>query len=103
VSKPLTVAIPHRLGKDEALRRLRSGFESVRKNYANLIAIDEEAWIGERLSFRVRSLGQPASGTIDVADDHVLLTVTLPWLLAGLAEKIIPAIRKEGVLMLERK
>ena len=26
-----------------------------------------------------------ANGTIDVADDHVRLEVTLPWLLAGIA------------------
>jgi len=40
---------------------------------------------------------------IDVADDHVRLEVTLPWLLAKIAEKFTPAIRKEGVLMLEKK
>jgi hypothetical protein len=103
VPKPLTVSIPHRLGKDEALRRLRSGLGSVRTNYGNVIAIEEEVWAGDRLSFRVRSLGQSAAGSIDVAEDHVLLEVSLPWLLATLAEKIIPTIRKEGVLMLEKK
>jgi hypothetical protein len=44
-----------------------------------------------------------ASGTIDVADDHVRLTVTLPWLLAQLAEKMRPLIRDQGQLMLEKK
>jgi hypothetical protein len=29
--------------------------------------------------------------------------VSLPWLLAKLAEKLAPAIRKEGVLLLEKK
>jgi hypothetical protein len=48
-------------------------------------------------------LGQTASGTIDVAQDHVRLEVTLPGLLAAFAEKIAPAIRKEGTLMLEKK
>jgi hypothetical protein len=32
----------------------------------------------------------------------VRLEVTLPWLLAKLAEKFTPAIRKEGTLMLEK-
>jgi len=49
------------------------------------------------------SLGQIAAGTIDVADDHVRIEVTLPWLLAKFAEKIAPAIRKEGTLLLEKK
>jgi hypothetical protein len=33
----------------------------------------------------------------------VRLEVTLPWLLAKLAENLTPAIRKEGTLMLEKK
>ncbi len=55
------------------------------------------------MQFRVRALGQGANGKIDIFDDHVLLEVTLPWLLAKFAEKLVPAIRKEGVLMLEKK
>jgi hypothetical protein len=43
------------------------------------------------------------SGGIDVADDHVRLEVVLPWLLAMIAEKIQPLIRKEGTLMLDKK
>jgi hypothetical protein len=101
--KPLTVSIPHRLGQAEALRRIRSGLGSVRAHYSSLLAIDEEVWAGNRLTFRVSSMGQSAAGTIDVADDHVLLEVMLPWLLGMLAEKIVPAIRKEGTLMLEKK
>jgi hypothetical protein len=102
-SKPLTVSIPHRLGQAEALRRLKSGLGTVRANYSQLLAIDEEVWSGNRLTFRVRAMGQAAAGTIDVADDHVLLEVTLPWLLGVLAEKFVPAIRKEGTLLLEKK
>ena len=43
------------------------------------------------------------SGLIDFADDHVRLEVTLPWLLAMIAEKLTPMIRKEATLMLEKK
>jgi hypothetical protein len=103
MSKPLTVSIPHRLGEAEALRRLKSGLGTVRANYSQFLAIDEEVWSGNRLTFRVRAMGQAAAGTIDVADDHVLLEVTLPWLLGVLAEKLVPAIRKEGTLLLEKK
>ena len=103
MSQPLVVSIPHRLGKAEAVRRLQTGLGSVRMNYGQLLAVQEEVWTGDHLQFRVSALGQAASGTIDVADDHVRLEVTLPWLLAKIAEKITPAIRKEGTLMLEKK
>jgi hypothetical protein len=103
VSKPLLVSIPHRLGKDEAVRRLKSGLEKARTSYSSIITVDEEAWTGDRLVLRVRALGQSASGIIDVLDDCVRLEVTLPWLLAKFAERVVPTIRKETTLLLEKK
>ena len=103
MSKPVIVSIPHRLGKDEALSRLKSGFTRARTNFSHILTVQEELWSGDHLQFRVSALGQMASGTIDVAQDYVRLEVTLPWLLAVLAEKITPAIRKEGTLLLDKK
>ena len=51
----------------------------------------------------VSALGQSASGSIDVADDHVRLEVFLPWFLAKLVGTIQPLIRNEGTLLLEKK
>jgi hypothetical protein len=103
MTKPFVVSISHRLGKDEAVRRLKSGFGNVRANYGHVIAIKDETWSGDRLQFHVSALGQAANGTVDVREDHVRLEVTLPWLLHKIAERIAPAIRKEGTLMLEKK
>jgi Putative polyhydroxyalkanoic acid system protein (PHA_gran_rgn) len=95
LSKPLIVSIPHRLGREEAARRIKSGLTAARTNYSAFLTINEETWSGDRLAFNLSALGQSAVGVIDVADDHVRLEVELPWLLA--------AIRKEGTLMLEKK
>jgi hypothetical protein len=103
MSKPLLVSIPHHLGKDEALRRIKAGLARVGTDHARLLTVQEQVWTGDRLAFRVSALSQTASGVLDVTDDHVQLEVTLPWLLATLAEKLTPAIRKEGTLMLEKK
>jgi len=103
MSKPFVVSIPHQLGKAEAVRRLKSGLGSVQSNFGHLFTMQQESWTGEHLDFRISVLGQSASGSIDVADDHVKLEVLLPWLIAKLAEKLQPAIRKEGLLMLEKK
>jgi Putative polyhydroxyalkanoic acid system protein (PHA_gran_rgn) len=103
MSRPLLVSLPHRLGKQEAALRLKAGLGNARSNYGQLLTIEEETWSGDSVQFRVRALGQIAHGKIDILDDHVLLEVTLPWLLAKFAEKLAPAIRKEGVLMLEKK
>jgi hypothetical protein len=103
MSKPLFVSIPHGLGKDEATRRLQSGLANARTHFGHLFTLEEEAWSGNNLAFRLTALGQVIGGTIDVFDDRVDLQVTLPWLLAKLAEKIQPLIRREGTLMLEKK
>jgi hypothetical protein len=103
MSQPLVVSIPHRLGKDEAVRRLKTGLGNAQSNFGHLFTVQEETWIGDRLQFRVSSLAQVASGNIVVADDHVRLEIVLPWLLAKVAAAIQPLIRKEGVLMLEKK
>jgi Putative polyhydroxyalkanoic acid system protein (PHA_gran_rgn) len=103
MSKPLIVSIPHRLGKDEAVRRLKAGLGNARSRYGAVFAVQEEIWTGDSLQFRVSALGQAASGTIDVAEDIVNLKVFLPWLLAQVANMIQPLVRKEGTLMLEKK
>src|SRR5947199_9282035 len=87
MSKPLVVSIPHQLGKDEAVRRLQSGFGRARATFGEKLAVIEENWSGDHLDFRAGVLGQTATGTIDVAEDQVRVEVQLPWMLCQLAEK----------------
>ena len=103
MSAPLVVSIPHRLGRDEAVRRLKSGFGRVQSDFGHLLTVQEETWTGDRLLFRISSLGQIASGSVDVADDRVTVEITLQWLLQKFAEAIQPLIRREGTLLLEKK
>ena len=103
MSQPVVVSVPHRLGREEAARRIKSGFERAGSQFGGLLDISEQAWNGDRLTFRASALGQHASGLIDVLEDSIRIEVSLPWLLAKMAEKLIPAIRREGTLMLEKK
>jgi len=103
VSKPLVVSIPHNLGREEAVRRMKSGLAGARTQYGHLLTVNEETWNDNQLTFRVTALAQAVSGNIDVADDHVRLEVMLPWLLAKLAERAQAMIGDKGRLMLEKK
>lgn len=103
MSKPVVVSVPHRLGREEAVRRIKAGFERAGSQFGGLLAISEQTWAGDRLSFRASALGQQASGTVDVLDQEVVIAVSLPWLLSKIAEKLVPAIRRESTLMLEKK
>jgi hypothetical protein len=102
MAAPLVVSIPHRLGRDEATRRLKTGLTRAASSLP-VLKVDEERWDGDRMMFRVRALGQAASGHIDVADDHVRLEVTLPWLLRRFAEVAQVAIRNRGNLLLTKR
>ena len=103
MSEPLVVVIPHSLGKDEALRRIRDGLGRAKGEFASLLTLEQEAWQGDRLDFAARSLGQRAAGSITVYDGSVRLEVTLPWLLAKFARAAQRVIGQRGQLMLEKK
>jgi hypothetical protein len=68
-----------------------------------VLKVDEERWEQDRMIFRVRALGQAASGHLDVADDHVRLEVTMPWLLLRFAEAAQVAIQNRGKLLLTKR
>ena len=102
MSAPLVVSIPHRLGKEEALRRLKNGLTRAATTVP-VLKVDEERWDGDQMTFRVRALGQAASGRIDVGEADVRVEVVLPWLLQRFAEVAQAAIRNRGQLLLTKK
>ena len=99
---PLVVSIPHSLGREEALRRLKTGISRAASSVP-VLHVDEERWEDNRMVFRVRALGQAAAGHIDVADDHVKVEVVLPWLLQRFAEVAQAAIKHRGKLLLTKR
>ena len=102
MSTPLVVSIPHRLGRAEACRRLKTGLTRAAASMP-VLKVDEEKWDGDRMIFRVRALGQAAGGHVDVEDDHVRIEVTLPWLLQRFAEVAQATIKNRGRLLLTKR
>ena len=100
--EPLIVSIPHRLGQQEAQRRLKTGIPRAAASVPVLM-IDEERWEGNRLSFRVRAMGQAATGQVDVEEDHVRIEVILPWLLQRFVRAAQQMIGERGKLLLTKK
>jgi Putative polyhydroxyalkanoic acid system protein (PHA_gran_rgn) len=102
MSAPLIVSIPHRLGREEAMRRLKAGLTRAAASIP-VLKVDEERWEDNRMIFRVRALGQVAAGHLDVEQDHVRLEVMLPWLLQRFAEVAQVAIKNRGRLLLTKR
>ena len=103
MSETVTVSISHRLGKAEAARRLKEGFARANGQLGPMIAVEQETWDGDTLRFRMRALGQAAAGTIEVLEDALRIEVSLPWLLAKAANRLLPLLRKEATLLIEKK
>lgn len=102
MSDPLVITISHRLGKDEAMRRVKPALGMVSRTFP-AITVDEEIWSGHTLSFRVRALGQAASGTVTIEDDFVRLEAMLPWLLHRFAQAIQKTVSGRAKVLLEKK
>jgi hypothetical protein len=102
MSAPLVVSIPHSLGREEAMRRLKTGLSRAATSVP-VLSVDEERWEDNRMIFRVRAMGQAAAGHVDVADDHVRVEVVLPWLLQRFAEAAQAMIRSRGDRLLTKK
>ncbi len=101
--EPLVVIIPHRLGKDEALRRIKDGVGRARGEFASLLTFEQDTWSGDRMIFGVKAFGQRATGFVDVTEHVVRVEVTLPWLLAKFAHAAQRVIGQKTQLMLEKK
>ena len=106
MSRPVTVNIPHSLGKEEARRRIEAGFGGLEQQMTGgvgkLLSL-RQRWDGDVLHFEGGGLGQSITGRVTVLADQVQIQLDLPALLAMAAERIAVALKKEGQKLLERK
>jgi hypothetical protein len=96
MAEKVTVSIPHKLGREEASRRIKNGFAAAREKGGGMMHFADETWTEDRVAFNISMLGQNAAGNIDIRDDHVVIDVSLPWLLAKMAEQAKVLIEKQG-------
>ena len=93
----------HRLGKAEAIRRIKEGFARGEGPLGPMIAMEQATWDGDTLRFLMRALGQTAAAKVDVLDDALRIEVSLPWLLAKAAKRLLPILRTQATLLLLEK
>ena len=102
MSRPVTVTLSHEHSKAEARRRIDEGIGRLTGQLGSVAKV-EHSWSGDQLDFRARAMMQTITGDITVLDDHVRITVVLPNILAGMAEKISGNLTKQGQILLEKK
>ena len=104
MARPISVTIPHQLGKEEAGRRIDHNFANLQTQMSGgmlgLVKF-ERHWEGDRLQFTGSGLGQTVRGRIDIRPDSVYLEVDLPELLAALADRITGRLKQEAQKLLK--
>ena len=88
MSSSIVITLPHRLGAEEAKRRITGGIELLRRDYNDKLAYSEVNWNGDTANLRVVAFGQTATAQLYVMNDAVRIEVQLPWILAALTGKI---------------
>ena len=89
MSDTVTVTIDHRLGRVEAVRRLKEGFARTSGHLGGMVTMEQQTWQGDTLRFRLLALGQTAAATIEVLEDALRIEVLLPKLLANAANVLL--------------
>ncbi len=100
MSQPIQVDLPHRLGKDEARRRIANNIHKLESHIPGGAKV-QSGWAGDQLNLDVRALGDAVTATIDVEENRVRLRVLLPGMLGMFAGPIQAMLQKKGDLLLE--
>jgi hypothetical protein len=75
----LSISVPHQLPVPEAVQRLHSFLEEVRRDHADRVSNVQGTWQGETLNFGFTAMGMQIKGDLVVASDAVRVTGNLPF------------------------
>jgi putative polyhydroxyalkanoate system protein len=103
MAAPISISIPHQLGRAEARRRIESGFAKIVGQLPGSAGTYGQRWDGDRLTFKVSGLGQSVSGAVHVLDASVTMELELPGVLGMIATGLKGRIQKAGQLLLTKK
>lgn len=102
MSGPISVDLPHRLGAQEAKRRIADNIGSL-TGHLPAGAQVSSAWEGDRLRLDVAAMGQKVEAAIDVEESLVRVAVLLPPALAFFGKAVEAGLRRGAPALLEDK
>ena len=102
MERPIEVDLPHKLGREEARRRIAGNVHKLTDHIPGGAADVKSNWVGDQLNLDITAMGQTVAAQIDVEEAKVRCRVMLPGMLALFAGPIEAALnRKGGDLLLE--
>jgi hypothetical protein len=100
MTDPVVVEIPHKLGREEARRRVDAGIGKLAGWFPGGAAV-EHRWAADVLHFTLAAMGQQVDCALDVREERVVATVNLPPFLALFAGKLREKLERDGPRLLD--
>ena len=100
MNQPIEVDLPHKLGKDEARRRIANNVHKLQDHIPGGARV-QSGWNGDQLNLNIAAMGESVNATIDVMDTKVHLKVLLPGMLGMFSGVVQAALQKKGSVLLE--
>lgn len=103
MNQPIEVDLPHKLGREEARRRIAGNIHKLEQQIPGGAQVSSR-WEGDNLKLAVQAMGQSIDADIAVQESVVRCKLMLPPILAILARPIEAMLRnKGGDLLLDDK
>ncbi len=99
MGNPITLDIPHQLGKAGVRQRLDGGIGRIGEKIPGGATVDHR-WDGDTMHFTVQAMGQAIRSELTVFEDKVHAVVDLPAFLGLFAAQVKAVIEKEGPKLL---
>jgi hypothetical protein len=97
MATPVSVDLPHSLGREEARRRIAARIGDLPRHMPGGIADMQSSWTTpDQLALAVKAMGQEASARVDVEEAVVRVTMVLPGMLGFMSGAIAAAVREKG-------
>lgn len=90
----ITVDVPHSLGQEKAVERLRERFRHLKDAFQDQINSFEEDWKDNAVDFRLATRGVTVTGTVTIDPSDVRVDALLPMVAMFLKGKIESRIRE---------
>ncbi|MDM0109216.1 polyhydroxyalkanoic acid system family protein [Variovorax sp. J22R24] len=103
MATPISISIPHQLGRAEARRRIEAGFAKIIDLLPGSSGAPSERWDGDRLIFSVAAMGQTVAGVIHVLDTAVTMEIEMPGVFGVIARSLKGRLQKMGQLLLTKR
>jgi putative polyhydroxyalkanoic acid system protein len=91
----LKITVPHQLGQEEAVMRLKGFLAKVKERYQNQLSDLQETWTDNKLDFAFKTYGFTIKGSMVVEPADVLFEGQIPFAAMMFKGKIEQTLRDE--------